>query len=780
MSVDIGQKISHYEIKQKLGEGGMGIVYKALDTKLNRTVALKFLPSHLTKDESTRKRFVVEAQAASALDHPNICTIHEINETEDGRRFICMAYYQGEALSEKIKNGPLPLDPALDIFMQIVQGLVAAHEQNIVHRDIKPGNIIITEKGEVKIVDFGLAKLAGIDLTRTTSSKGTAAYMCPEQIRGEKVDHRCDIWALGIVLYEMLTGKLPFEGDYPEPLMYAIVNEKPKPLSQYVSGIPELLQSILDKLLKKDPDERYQSIFELLSDLKPLVKEKGIVVIKPKPAFLRLISRKKGYVYGGLIVIFAIILFFIINESYFYPDSVTRRGLAVLPFQTITRDSTQEIFAAGMTEVLRTKLAELSDLTVIARASAMAYKDTDKKPAEIASELNIQYLVDGVAIHMEDSISLSIRLYNVTDDEDLLVKEYKTEFKKILGLQGEITKAIAGKIKIRLAPKIEKRLTETREVNPQSFELYIRGMAALDRGTDTGIKKGVEYLTQAVKIDSTEPLALAGLSLGYSIIAHGAQSVTDAANLSKNAALKALALDENLAEAHLALAMIKIYKEWDITGAGDSYRRALAIRPNYSMALMHYGYYVLLMEGADKAITLIQYAIELEPKSHIYLAELAEINFINTTGNSDITIELAQKSLELEPDYPKALYVLGAGYASKEMYQQAIEVQKKAAALHPAHEYALAYTYAKAGWIDKALEIVTKLEERNDIWDTWCLAVIYSALNNDEKVFYWLEQAVARRHPFIQWLPRMKRFFGKYHDDARFSNLANKLHTPEK
>jgi serine/threonine protein kinase/Tfp pilus assembly protein PilF len=776
----IGKTVDHYQILDKLGEGGMGIVYKAHDTSLNRPVALKFLPLNLTKDETTRKRFKVEAQAASALDHPNICNIHEINETDDGQLYICMAYYQGESLRERIKNGPIPLEQTLNIFVQLAQGLGIAHERDIIHRDIKPGNIIITEKGEIKIVDFGLAKLAGIDLTKSTSSKGTAAYMSPEQIRGDKVDHRSDIWALGIVLYEMLTTQLPFEGDYPEPMMFSIVNVKPRPLSEYISGFPDLLQTIIDRLLKKDPGERYQNISELLADLKPLIKEKSIVVIKHKPAILKSISRKKTYLYAGIVLIATIILILIMTNLNLSPDTDTSKRLAVLPFKTITNDSTQEMIASGMTEVLRTKIAELGDLNVIESASSMAYKDTKKTPAEIAAELNVQYIIDGVTINIEDSISQSVRLINVDDNEYLWAKEYKVEFKKILGLFGEITKTIASKVEIRLAPQLETRLTETRQVNPESFELYIKGMSELNRGTEIGIIKGVEYLTQAVKIDSTEPYALAGLSLGYSIIAHGSQSAPEAVKLSKEAAQKALALNDNLAEAHLASAMIKIYKENDIKGADDSYRRALEIKPNYALALMHYGYYVLHKEGVEKAIPLIQKAMELEPISHIYPAELAEVYFINMIGKSDQTIELANKALDLEPDYPKALYVLGAGYAGKGMYEQAIEVQKKAVQLNPALEYTLAYTYAKAGITDKALEIVAKLENRNVVWDTWCLAVIYSALENDEKVFYWLEQAYTRQHPVLQWLHRQISFFGQYENDTRFRDLISRLHTPDK
>jgi tetratricopeptide (TPR) repeat protein len=285
----------------------------------------------------------------------------------------------------------------------------------------------------------------------------------------------------------------------------------------------------------------------------------------------------------------------------------------------------------------------------------------------------------------------------------------------------------------------------------------------------------VEYLEQAVKIDSTEPYALAGLSLGYSIIAHSSQSTPEVVQQSKEAAKKALALDDNLAEAYLALAMIKIYNEGNIPGAGESYRRALEIKPNYSLALMHYGFYMLKVEGVEKAIPLIQKAMELEPLSHIYPTELAEVYFINVTGKDDHTIELASKALELEPDYPMALYVLGAGYAGKGRYKQAIEVQKKAAQLNPAFEYALAHTYAKAGMTDSALEIAKKLEKRNNVWDTWCLAVIYAALKHDEQVFYWLEQAYARRNPFIQWLNRQICFFSQYENDIRFKKLIAQM-----
>jgi len=774
MSEKIGEQISHYHILEKLGEGGMGVVYKAIDTSLNRPVALKFLPSYLTKDESTRKRFVNEAQAASALDHPNICAIHEINKTDDGRQYICMAYYQGESLREKIKKGPIPLETALNIFIQLAQGLAVAHEQKIIHRDIKPGNIIITEKGVVKIVDFGLAKLAGIDLTKSTSSKGTAAYMCPEQIRGEKVDHRSDIWALGIVFYEMLTGHLPFEGDYPEPMMYAVVNEEPKSLSDYLKNVPELLQSIVVKLLKKEPAERYQNIAEMLLDLEPFVKDSELVLTKPKPTLSKLLLRKKAYLYGGVAVIL-IILFLMIGKPYLFWEGSLGKSIAVLPLESITRDAEQEWFTDGMTDALITELAQISGLRVISRSSTMQYKGVNETPPQVALELGVQYLVDGSVVKMGDVVKISARLIDALQDEYVWAKDYERSFSNVLGLQGEIATAIAGQIEVRLTPQEEKRLVERRPVNPETYEMYMKGMYHLNKRTPESLGKGIAYLHQTVEKDPTEPLAHAGLSLGYSIMAHTPKPIPGSSKLCKEEALKALELDDNLAEAHLALAMVKIYGEWDKTEAGQSYRRALELNPNLTLALMHYGYFELLMGNYDEAPQYLQRAIELDPLSNIFTAELGWMNYF--LGKYDQTIALALKSLELVPDFPFALFVLGEGYSGKGMYDKAIEVQKKSAELSPYHEFGLAHTYAMAGFKDEALKIADKLEKRSEIWDTWCLAVIYAGLGDADKVFYWLEKAYENRHPYIQWI-NTHTTLDAYKKDPRYESLVQRMDLP--
>ena len=770
----IGKTISHYQILEKLGEGGMGVVYKAQDTSLNRFVALKFLPPHLTKDESTRKRFIVEAQAASALEHSNICNIHEINETSDGQLYICMAYYKGESLREKIDDGPIPFDESIKIFSQIAQGLKTAHEKNIIHRDIKPGNILITENGEVKIVDFGLAKLAGMDLTKTTSSKGTAAYMCPEQIRGQKVDHRCDIWALGIVFYEMLTGHLPFEAEFPEPMMYAIVNEDPKPLSHHLDNVPESLQDIISKLLKKDPDERYPDMTEILHDFQIHFKIDDSDIITTKSDFKKLFLRKKTYTYSGIVVL--LILFYLFR-SYLLPQYSGGNKIAVLPVGSMTIDTEQEWFNDGMTDELITKLAQISGLQVTSRSSSIQYKGTTKTTPQIAQELNIQYLVESLSIQLENSIKISVRLLDAYNDSYIWAKEYESDLKNILVLQGEIAQEIASQIQVKLTPQEKTRLSVKRQVNPETFVMYLKGMYHINKRSEAGIKKGLEYLHQAVENDPAEPLAQAGLALGYCIIAHtpGPSSNADAPKLAKEAALKALELDENLAEVHLALAMISIYFNWDKPMAERSYKRALELNPSLPLALMHYSWFEILMGNSDESPKLMKRAIEVDPLSNIYPAELAWMHYWR--GEYDKTIEQALKSLELVPDFPFALFALGEGYAGKGMYEKAIEIQKKSAELSPSHKFGLAHTYALAGYANEALKIAAELENNYDIWNTWCLAVVYAALEDDDKVFYWLEKAYEQRHPYIQWLK--SGYFDAYKYDPRYESLVQRMNLPE-
>ena len=778
----ISKTISHYKILKKIGEGGMGVLYKARDTSLNRIVALKFLPPHLTKDESTRKRFIFEAQAASALDHPNICNIHEINETADGQLYICMAYYEGVSLKERIDKGPIPFDEAIKIFSKIAQGLKTAHEKNIIHRDVKPGNILITDKGEVKIVDFGLAKLAGEKLTESVSTKGTIAYMAPEVIRGSKADNRADLWSLGVILYEMITGHLPFRGEYPEPLIYSIVNEEPKSLSHYLKDVSNLLQTIIDKLLKKDPTERYQQMSELLFDLKSLIKEDRIVVIKPWPAFIQQLARKKAYLYAGFAILL-VILVLMIARPYLFPEPLEGTRIAILPGESIISDPEQERFNVSMTEELITKLGQVRGLMVKGSYSSRQYMGTTKTTSQIAAELGVHYILQIASAIVDDQVFLKPRLLDAIKDEYILMQEYKRNIKNILGLQGLIAKEIVDLIGVELTAQEDTLLSEEREVNPETYALYMDGMYNINKKTPDGLVKGIELLRQAVEKDPTEPLAHAHYALGLSEMTHTPMPIPGAAEIINESALKALELDHNLAEAHLALAMVKIYDERDIIGAGQSYRRALELKPDLPLALYHYAYYQILIGNYEEGPRLLKRAIEVEPLSHIYPAQLAYLYYF--LGEYDKTIDYAQKSIELEPDDSQIPYLLGIGYAGKGMYEKAIELQKRSVELSPYWEWGLAHTYAVAGYSEEALKIAKKLEERNDIWDTWGLAAIYAALGDADKTFYWLNQAEQRGHIWIMWMGRVGKcppnctYWGAFKDDPRYRELAQKLNFPE-
>ena len=752
MSVEIGQNLSHYQVLEKLGEGGMGVVYKAQDNKLKRLVALKFLPSLLIKDESTRKRFTIEAQAASALDHPNICTIHEINETEDDQLYICMAYYEGESLRQKIKKGPITFEESLDIFYQIAQGLKTAHEEQIIHRDIKPGNIIITNKGEIKIVDFGLAKLAGEKITESISTKGTIAYMSPEVIRGLPEDHRTDLWSLGVVFYEMLTGHLPFRGEYPEPLMYSILNEDPKPLSHYMNNVHEILEDIIGKLLKKDPLKRCKEISELLIDIEPLIAMGSIASIKTKPETIKSHLRKKAL------------------------ERSQGNSIAVLPLDNITNDAEQEWLTDGITDALITELAQISRMRVISRSSSMRFKGTTKSPPEIGEELGVHYLVDGSLVEFDNSIKISVRLIKAPDDEYVWAQQYDRKFKNILSLQSEIAKSIASQLKVKLTPEEEAHLAAPREVNPETYELYMKGMFHLNKLTPEGIGKGLTYLHQAVDQDPKEPLAHAALAIAYNLIAHGASPIPDALSRAKAATLKAIELDESLAEAHLALTMVKTFDELDWVAAAHSNKRTLELNPN--LALAHYwnGYLLRIPGNLEEGYAEMIRAKQLDPLNPVYPADLGTMYYQD--GNIDESINECLKSLEINPAFPQAYHILGCAYAVKEMYEEAITANKKAGESSLDWKWGLGHTYALIGEREKALAVIAELEAQPMVWYYWGIAEIYSGLGDNDKAIQWLEKCYQHHHPFIQWIRRYRNF-ESLKNDPRFIDLSRRLNLPE-
>ncbi|MFQ5641552.1 MAG: protein kinase, partial [bacterium] len=484
----IGQTISHYRILEKLGEGGMGVVYKAKDTKLKRTVALKFLPPDLTRDDEAKERFMLEAQAASALDHPNICTIHEIDETKDGQLFIAMACYQGETLKQRLEsvgaNGrsPLPVAEAIEIVIQIAHGLAKAHEQGIVHRDIKPANIMVTTDGIVKILDFGLAKLTGAtQLTKTGTTLGTVAYMSPEQAQGVTVDHRTDIWSLGVVLYEMVSGELPFRGEYEAAVIYSILNEAP----EQETAIPANLQQIVAKALAKEPEERYQQMDELLADLNSLKKELESEATKETAA-----------------------------------EEKAAPSIAVLPFVDMSPEKDQEYFCDGMAEDLIDTFTKLEGLQVVSRTSAFQFKGKELSIQKIGAELKVNHVLEGSVRKAANRLRITAQLINVADGYHLWSEKYDRELEDVFAIQDDIASTIVNTLKVKLVGEPEVPLIKRYTENLEAYQLYLKGRYFWNKRHQGELQQAMAFFNQTIEKEPTHALAYTGLADSFFIIGH--------------------------------------------------------------------------------------------------------------------------------------------------------------------------------------------------------------------------------------------------------------------
>ncbi|MEE8573198.1 MAG: protein kinase [Gemmatimonadota bacterium] len=518
----IGKTISHYKILGKLGEGGMGVVYKAEDTRLGRTVALKLLPRELTLDPAAKERFAREAQAASGLDHPNICTIHEIDETEDGQMFMCLACYSGETVREKIERGQLELEEALDVATQIAEGLREAHIRGIVHRDIKPANIMVTPEGRVKIMDFGLAKLAGQPkLTRVGSTVGTVAYMSPEQARGMDVDHRTDIWSLGAVLYEMLTGKMPFTGGHDQSVIYSILNDEPEPVARLRPDVPAELVSIVDTALARIPGSRYCDAGAMLRDLKNLGSDSD-----PSAATVEI------------------------------PRAKSQPSIAVLPFANMSTDPEQEYFCDGMAEEIINALVHVEGVRVVARVSAFAFKDRCEDIREIGKKLNVETLLEGSVRKAGNRLRITAQLVKVSDGYHLWSERYDREMEDVFAIQDEIARNIVDALEIELSGREEHALRVRTTQSIDAYQAYLRGLDYAGRPdySEDDFRLAVQMFERAVDLDPDFALAYAELSKAHSALYfHGHDRSETSPSLAKAAVDRALELQPALPDAHLAL-----------------------------------------------------------------------------------------------------------------------------------------------------------------------------------------------------------------------------------
>jgi len=745
----IGKLVSHYEIIEKLGEGGMGVVYRARDTKLNRTVALKFLPAVLTRDPEAKERFIREAQAAAALEHPNICNIHEINETEDGQLFIVMACYEGRTLRDMLDNTPLgppsrgdkggvaslSVSKAIDIAIQIAQGIARVHEKGIVHRDIKPGNIMFTSRDQVKILDFGLARLGThTKITKRDTTLGTAAYMSPEQFKNQEIDQRSDIWSLGVVLFEMLTGQLPYEGDYDAALMYAVMNEEPKSVSSMRKDIPQNLERIISRSLEKSPAMRYQNMQEVLDDLKRVI----VIVSYPKEQ---------------------------------------KKSIVVLPFKNMSADAEQEYFCEGITEELINALTQIKDLLVVARTSAFSFKGRDLDIREIGRKLNVDTALEGSVRKSGQRLRITAQLINVEDGYHIWSDKFDRDMEDIFAIQEEISLAIVHNLKINLLKEEKEQIVKRYTDNLEAYHLLLKARYFWAKRTKEGLKKGMQYVHQVLEIDPSYALAHAYLaaifiSLGWL----GFTRPNEVFPKAKAAAHKALEIDSSLPQVYAVLALISLFYDWNWPAAEKGFKKALSLNPGYDFA--HFGYAVFLgfMGRLEEATPALKKAVDLDPLS---LWMNAELGFcLRLARRYDEAQEQLKKTIEMDPNFGLAHYYLGILYTNKGMYREAIPEFEMAIELTGGFSWAfgyLGYTYAMVGQKDEAEKILHALEERSkeEYIRSTTLVLMYYVLGDIDKSFECLEKAMEEHDPLLPLIkvspefdivrlePRFKAFLKK-------------------
>jgi TolB-like protein/Tfp pilus assembly protein PilF/predicted Ser/Thr protein kinase len=765
-----------YQLIEELGRGGMGVVYKAHDTKLKRSVALKFIPPELTHIPDIKERFTREAQAAAALDHPNICTVHEFDEAEE-KTFISMAYIEGQSLKKKIESGPLELDEALKIGIQVAEGLQGAHKKGVVHRDIKSANIMVTDKGQAKIMDFGLARIAGGTLlTKEGMAMGTIAFMSPEQARGEEVDHRTDIWSFGVVLYEMFSGQLPFKGEHDQAVVYSILNENPKPITDLCSAIPISIDQVVGKALEKNPEERYQQIDDLLDDLKSI--SAGIVPeeIKARLRKARLRQRKRAIIYAGIAGF--LIVMTVVALNLFTGRAEAIRSIAVLPLENLTGDSEQEFFVDAATDELIGQLAQIGALRVISRRSVMQYKGVEKSLPEIARELNVDAVVEGTVYQVGENVRIRVQLIKALPEErNLWAQTYDRGMTDVLVMYKEMARAIADETRVKLTPQEEANLASARQVIPEAYEAYNKGMFHLYKLTPQDFEIALGYFELVLEKDPNYALAYVGISLVWGgRVQQGLMSAGEAGPKAEAALQRAMELDDTLEEVHYLLAVRKTWFEWDWEGAEKAFRRAIELNPNYPDPRTYYSWYLFYMKRPEEAMAQIERALELDPFNAAFRSLYAwDLMYAR---RYDDAIEDLRETLRTAPTDQMTLSALKSAYHLKGMYEEALEIWKTwfATLGDREAEEALARGYAEAGYSGALSSVAEMMIERSrtTFVTPWQIATLYTRAGKNDEALEWLEKAYGAHDsnmPSISVDP----IFDGLRDDPRFKALLHRM-----
>jgi len=796
----IGQTISHYRIVEKLGGGGMGVVYKAEDTRLHRAVGLKFLPTELLHDSAALERFRREAQAASALNHPNICTIYDIGE-QDGQQFIAMEFLDGETLKQRISGKPLPFDEMLELAIQIADALRAAHAQGIIHRDIKPANLFVTNLGNAKILDFGLAKFASAIedgasmmptatedtlLTSPGSAVGTVAYMSPEQARGEELDARTDLFSFAAVLYEMATGRMAFPGNSAAVIHDGILNRTPIAASQINRGLPPKSDEIIGKALEKDRKLRYQSAAEIRTDLQRLKRDTDSVRV-PAATSAAVDVRQLGQphpaprlLHWSIALLSLAILAAVLSvwNVFHVRDRLTGNlqgprihSLAVLPLTNLSGDPAQEFFSDGMTDALITDLAQIGSLKVISRTSAMRYKKTDKSLPEIARELNVDGIIEGSVQRSGDRVRVTAQLIEGSTDRHIWASSYDREMRDVLALQSEVSLGIARQIKIALGPQSASPVSP-RPVAPAVYESYLKGRYELHKAeTPAGLEEALRQFQAALDADPTFAPAYVGLASTYSNLATVfiGKPPYEARQKVFAAAGKALELDPQLVEAHVVLADT-LAEDWRWSEAEAEYKRAIGLSPSDADAHAGLADWFLCQGQTEEALSFARRAQELDPLA-LHGTDIGWILF--NARRYDEAIRELRTVLAVEPESVGALWFLGFALIGAEKYDEAVQTLERVASATQRSSGVLGLlvsAYARAGRRAEALRILGELHQRRKTGYVPPAAFLtaYLGLGDKEEAFKWLSQAADERSIIMQFL-KVQPFFDPLRGDPRFA-----------
>jgi serine/threonine-protein kinase len=813
----VGQSLGHFQILAHLGSGGMGEVYLAEDHRLRRKVALKLLPTRLTADAERLRRFEREARAASALNHPNILTIHEIGET-DGTHFIVSEFVEGQTLRARMASTRMQLGEALEVATQAAGALAAAHVAGIVHRDIKPENLMLRPDGYVKVLDFGLAKLserpAPTDPDAPTRAEvktdpgtvmGTAHYMSPEQARGLEVDARTDIFSLGVVLYEMVAGRVPFEGATASDVSAAILTQEPPPLSGYVPEVPAELERIVSKALAKDREARYQSTAELRAELQRLqrkveaagvavdteaapplrageqaaaeeVKPEGAAVVTDREPIRRRSFTRRSWqatVIGLVVLVLAGIIYLKFFRNSPAPPASEIRSLAVLPLGNLSGDPAQEYFADGMTEALISNLARIRALKVISRTSAMRYKGSPKLLPEIARELNVDGVIEGSVQRSGGRVRVTAQLIHAATDTHLWSRDYERDLTDVLKLQGEVARAVADEIRVQVSAEERARLASARRVNPQAHEAYLLGRYHFSKDNEQGWKQAIEYFERAIRLAPDYAPACAGLSEAWFWHGLAGANFKEVESPARAAALKAVGLDEQLAEAHISLGNIKYFYDWDWTGAEQEFKRALELDPGSRDAHVRYGVFLMHWRGRhDEAIREGQIAVQLDPLSSLVQSSLGR--FLYRARRYGEALPHLERAVELEPRSVHANFRLGDGYAQLGRYDEAIAAFEKIREVMPKggdFQAGIARVYALMGRKREARQMISGLKA-----NAYFIAGVYATLGDKDEAFRILEKAVEERQALV--ILKVEPPLESLHSDPRWQALLRRMNFP--